>query len=116
MAKQIIVTRKTIEAGLSGPNAAEWCGRALVALLARQTVAEQQMEATVCDNGVGFTGADAKIATSITNERAAAAGRTSKPKTSAKPPKNSAAPANRAIRYPGFRPTDPKNWPVPSRP
>lgn len=39
--------------------------RALVALKARQTLDEQNTEATRYDNGVGFTGADARMGTSM---------------------------------------------------
>ena len=36
-------------------------GRALIALNDRQTVSEQAAQATLFDNGIGFSGADARI-------------------------------------------------------
>lgn len=40
-------------------------GRALVALNNRQTHLEQSAQATLLDNGIGFSGADARIGTSM---------------------------------------------------
>jgi len=61
-----LVTKDSLQAMLDNPNQAYVgmvIGRALVALLERQTYEEQNTEATLEDNGVGFTGADAKTAT-----------------------------------------------------
>ena len=58
-----IVTRDTIRKMLRNPNARYVevvVGRALVALLQRQTADEQCANDTRENNGVGFTGADAR--------------------------------------------------------
>ena len=63
-----IVTRDSLEAMITRANDAKKqaiIGRALQHLTERQTVAEQAMEATVNDNGIGFTPADARMGTSM---------------------------------------------------
>ncbi len=57
------VTRESIAAMLNNDNPAyvqAVIGRALVALLKNQTATEQATASTNEDNGIGFTGADAK--------------------------------------------------------
>lgn len=57
------VSRESLQAMLDNPNreyVAKVIGRALVVLLNNQTHDEQAMNATTKDNGIGFTGADAK--------------------------------------------------------
>lgn len=54
----MIHTKATITANLM--TSAKWVERALLALYARQTADEQVMDATVTNNGMGFTGADAE--------------------------------------------------------
>lgn len=39
--------------------------RAIIAIYKRQTVTEQSVGVTICDNGVGFTGADSYILSSF---------------------------------------------------
>lgn len=60
---KVIVTRDSLQAMLDNPNqeyVIKVVGRALVALLKRQTEEEQNMNTTNLHNGIGFTGADAK--------------------------------------------------------
>ncbi|MNP58660.1 hypothetical protein D3C76_1535970 [compost metagenome] len=57
-----------------------------------------------------------KIATINVTVSASAAGRTSKPITRARPPKNSAPPDSSAISRPGARPRLSMNCAVPARP
>ena len=63
MAKSpVIVTRDSLRDMLANPNpefVGRVIGKALVAIYARQTQAEQSSDATVEDNGIGFAGADA---------------------------------------------------------
>ncbi len=57
------VTRESLQAMLDNPNqdyVIRVIGRALVVLLKNQTADEQTMNTTNVDNGIGFTGADAK--------------------------------------------------------
>lgn len=64
--KRQIVTRDTIRKMLRNPNARYVevvVGRALVALLQRQTDDEVRANDTRENNGVGFTGADARSGT-----------------------------------------------------
>ena len=67
MAKQpAIVTADSIDIMLGNANrnyVAATIGRALSALLLRQTTEEQSCSATLAHNGIGFTGADAHSAT-----------------------------------------------------
>lgn len=58
-----LVTRESLTTLLNHPNPAKVqavVGRALVVLLKNQTADEQVMNATTQDNGIGFTGADAR--------------------------------------------------------
>lgn len=58
-----LVTRASLTELLNGSNPAKVqavVGRALVILLKNQTADEQVMNATTEDNGIGFTGADAR--------------------------------------------------------
>jgi len=58
-----LVTRTSLTELLNSSNAAKVqavIGRALVILLKNQTTDEQAMNATNEDNGIGFTGADAR--------------------------------------------------------
>lgn len=64
--KIVLVTPASIDALLANPNprfVAAVIGKALTGLLQRQTDEEQNLNATVQHNGVGFTGADAHSAT-----------------------------------------------------
>jgi hypothetical protein len=64
--KRQIVTRDTIRTMLRNPNARYVevvIGRALVALMQRQTDDEVRANDTRVNNGVGFTGADARSGT-----------------------------------------------------
>jgi len=57
------VTRESLQTMLDNPNreyVAKVIGRALIVLFNNQTRDEQSMNATTKENGVGFTGADAK--------------------------------------------------------
>ena len=45
-----------------------WIERAVIAIFNKQTAAEQTIEATNRTNGVGFTGADAKILSSFAKQ------------------------------------------------
>ena len=57
------VTRASLQAMLDNPNdkyVVQVIGRALVVLFKNQTRDEQAMNSTNKDNGIGFTGADAK--------------------------------------------------------
>ena len=61
-----IVTRDSLQHMLDNPDqerVAHVIGRALVALLKRQTSAEQSNNATLEHNNVGFTGVDGKSGT-----------------------------------------------------
>ena len=64
MTKQTaIVTRESLRTMLLNPNRAyveKVAGRALVVLFRNQTATEQHANTTNNDNGVGFTGADAR--------------------------------------------------------
>ena len=61
---QVIVTRESINAMLLNPRLRiHVIGRALTGLLERQTNAEKISLATHVDNGIGFTGADARSGT-----------------------------------------------------
>ncbi len=46
----------------------KWAVRGLVRIFENQTDGEQEMGATVEDNGIGFTGADADILTSFVHQ------------------------------------------------
>jgi hypothetical protein len=62
----VLVTADSVDAMLSNPNPMYVqlaIGRALVGLLKRQTDEEQNSNATLAHNGIGFTGADAHWAT-----------------------------------------------------
>ena len=59
MATQKIVTKETLTALVTGPRAIEVIGRALVVIFNNQTAIEKQANVTDCNNGIGFTGADA---------------------------------------------------------
>ena len=66
MAKQVIVTREWLKAYVENQprhKVEAMVGRALVALMARQTAEEQAGNDTREDNGVGFSGADARSGT-----------------------------------------------------
>ncbi len=59
----IIVSRDSLRNMLNNPNhdyVVRVIGRALVVLLKNQTSEEQTTNSTKVDNGIGFTGADAK--------------------------------------------------------
>lgn len=59
---QVLVTRDSLRTLLQNSNrvfVGRVIGKALVAIYARQTQAEQAYDATVEDNGIGFAGADA---------------------------------------------------------
>lgn len=61
-----IVTRDSLQAMLNNPSqqyVTAVVGRALVALMHRQTESERQTNATAIDNGVGFSGADGRSGT-----------------------------------------------------
>jgi len=45
-----------------------WIERSVIAIFNKQTSMEQNVEATTQNNGVGFTGADAKILTSFAKQ------------------------------------------------
>ena len=63
MAKQVIVTRKWLKTYVETQPRAKvekMVGRALVALLNRQTAEEQTSNDTREENGIGFSGADAR--------------------------------------------------------
>lgn len=63
MAKQACVTRESIQAMLNNPNqdyVKAVVGRALVAIFSNQTIAEKAGNSTEEDNGIGFSGADAR--------------------------------------------------------
>jgi len=46
----------------------DWLKRGILAIYKKQTFAEQQAEETKEDNGVGFSGCDAKILTSFAKQ------------------------------------------------
>jgi hypothetical protein len=46
----------------------KWAIRAMLAIYAKQTAAEQAAEGTIEDNGVGFSGVDGHILTSMSNQ------------------------------------------------
>ncbi len=61
-----IVTRESIQAMLTNPNqdyVKMVVGRALVAIFNNQTESEKSANSTVVDNGIGFSGADARSGT-----------------------------------------------------
>lgn len=61
-----LVTKQSLQQMLDNPNPLfvnRVVGRALVALLERQTAGEQSSNETTEHNGVGFTGADARSGT-----------------------------------------------------
>lgn len=46
----------------------KWLTRGLLAIYSRQTADEQNSEATLVDNGIGFSGCDANILSSIAKQ------------------------------------------------
>lgn len=55
-----IVTKDSLNKLLQQPNRQHVIGRALVAIFGNQTAQEQNSDATILDNNIGFTGADAR--------------------------------------------------------
>ena len=63
MSKPVLVTRTSLQRMLDNPDQEKVqhvIGRALVALLRRQTSAEQTNNATLVHNNIGFTGVDGR--------------------------------------------------------